>query len=320
MATLESAKERGRELVGLGEAGRVQRMEIDPDEYAEFLQWKARKKQGAAIPVLVKDFLAAKEEQGVARVTLRELTGSLTDFAKTFSGSITDLTRKEVEAWLNARQVGNRRWNNIRAAIRALHHFARRDGLLPVEMMPVEKIAKKRAPVKVETYTPEEMERLVQSVPQEFLPHVVIGGFCGCRAEEVTPYAWNSSKPGLRWENILWDKGKIDVPAEVSKVRQRRFAALTDAAAAFLAPWKGKRGPVVETWPHFRKVREWYKAAEVVPKANGLRHSFASYRLALTKDAPALALEMGNSPGMIFRHYLDLKHEDEAERWFALRP
>jgi hypothetical protein len=34
----------------------------------------------------------------------------------------------------------------------------------------------------------------------------------------------------------------------------------------------------------------------------------------------ALALELGNSPAMIFTHYLDLKHRDEARKWFGIRP
>ena len=55
-------------------------------------------------------------------------------------------------------------------------------------------------------------------------------------------------------------------------------------------------------------------------KNDGLRHSFASYRLALTKDMAALCLEMGNSPSIVFKHYLDLRHEDEAERWFGVLP
>jgi len=53
---------------------------------------------------------------------------------------------------------------------------------------------------------------------------------------------------------------------------------------------------------------------------DALRHSFASYRLALTQNMAALALEMGNSPDMIHRHYLDLKHDDEGSEWFAIRP
>jgi integrase len=126
-------------------------------------------------------------------------------------------------------------------------------------------------------------------------------------------------KPGLCWENVLWEKRKVDVPAAVSKVRQRRFAPLTDAALSFLANRKGELGPVVPAQDRLKFNRIWAAAAELAWKDNGLRHSFASYRLALTKDAPALALEMGNSPSMIFRHYLDLKHEDEAEEWFGIR-
>lgn len=54
-------------------------------------------------------------------------------------------------------------------------------------------------------------------------------------------------------------------------------------------------------------------------KKDGWRHSYASYRLALTQNAHALAEEMGNSVHMIRTHYLDLKHEDEAQKWFQVR-
>ena len=55
-------------------------------------------------------------------------------------------------------------------------------------------------------------------------------------------------------------------------------------------------------------------------KANALRHSFISYRVALTKDIAAVALEAGNSPKMIFAHYRELCTEAEAAEWFSIRP
>lgn len=55
-------------------------------------------------------------------------------------------------------------------------------------------------------------------------------------------------------------------------------------------------------------------------KADALRHSFASYWLATFPDAPALAMLMGNSPAMIFRHYNDPKFRDEAAKWWKIRP
>jgi hypothetical protein len=62
------------------------------------------------------------------------------------------------------------------------------------------------------------------------------------------------------------------------------------------------------------------KAAGVTWKANALRHSFISYRLAQTKDMAAVALEAGNSPTMIFRHYRELATEEEAADWFGILP
>jgi hypothetical protein len=55
-------------------------------------------------------------------------------------------------------------------------------------------------------------------------------------------------------------------------------------------------------------------------KNNALRHSYASYRLAELKDAARVALEMGNSPSMLFRNYRELVTEQEAQAWFALTP
>jgi hypothetical protein len=53
---------------------------------------------------------------------------------------------------------------------------------------------------------------------------------------------------------------------------------------------------------------------------NGLRHSFCSYRLAQTNNAAQVALEAGNSPTMIFRHYRELVTPAQAEAWFSIRP
>lgn len=55
-------------------------------------------------------------------------------------------------------------------------------------------------------------------------------------------------------------------------------------------------------------------------KRNALRHSFISYRLAAIKNTAEVALEAGNSPQMIFKHYRQLVTETEAKKWFAIVP
>ena len=55
-------------------------------------------------------------------------------------------------------------------------------------------------------------------------------------------------------------------------------------------------------------------------KPNGLRHSFASYRLADVQSADKVALEMGNSPRKLFQHYRELVTASAASVWFNIPP
>jgi integrase len=55
-------------------------------------------------------------------------------------------------------------------------------------------------------------------------------------------------------------------------------------------------------------------------KHNALRHSFISYRVAQTQDVSRVALEAGNSPGMIFKHYRELVREVDGKKWFSTMP
>lgn len=53
---------------------------------------------------------------------------------------------------------------------------------------------------------------------------------------------------------------------------------------------------------------------------NALRHSYATYRLAVTADAARVALEMGNSPQKPMTNYRELADEKEGREWFGISP
>ena len=53
---------------------------------------------------------------------------------------------------------------------------------------------------------------------------------------------------------------------------------------------------------------------------NVLRHSFISYRIAIVQSADKVALEAGNSPSIIFKHYRELTTPEVAEKWFSILP
>jgi hypothetical protein len=78
-------------------------------------------------------------------------------------------------------------------------------------------------------------------------------------------------------------------------------------------------------WPNskawfFEALRNTAAAAGITWKQNALRHSFISYRLAEIQDVNRVALEAGNSPQMIFRHYRELATPNQAKTWFAIVP
>ena len=66
------------------------------------------------------------------------------------------------------------------------------------------------------------------------------------------------------------------------------------------------------------RLRLLAEAAKVPRKANALRHSFASYRVAQLQHVDQVALEMGNSPAMIFEHYRQLVTAAQAKRWWSV--
>jgi hypothetical protein len=65
---------------------------------------------------------------------------------------------------------------------------------------------------------------------------------------------------------------------------------------------------------------EAFEPAGVKRKENALRHSFISYRVADTQNVAQVALEAGNSPGIIFAHYREVVTKDDATKWFSIQP
>jgi integrase len=54
---------------------------------------------------------------------------------------------------------------------------------------------------------------------------------------------------------------------------------------------------------------------------NGLRHSFASYRLAAIHDAPRVSAELGHtSPQMLYSTYREIVRPEEADRYWKIKP
>jgi integrase len=286
---------------------------------------------------VVVELIASKMARGKSGRYIEDLRARLSRFAKAFgadSGVITSpewkdadgtdtrnrgvdvstITGPEVQAWLDRLDVSPQTAKNFRTVLGTLFAFAESRGYVFKGGNPVEDTQNISANGgTIEIFTPEEIALLLKAASKDFLPVVAIGAFGGLRASEVER---------LEWKNVDLAGGFIHVGTSISKTRSRRLVPIVPNLAAWLAPYAKRKGKVWKgTGNELRDTRaETVTTAETPWKDNGLRHSFISYRLADIQNAAQVALEAGNSPNVVFKHYRELVKPDAAKAWFSVAP
>jgi integrase len=281
-------------------------------------------RESRTVPQLVVEYIAAKVKAGRSEAHLRDIRLRLTRFGGQFQMSVGDITGKLLQAWLDGMTVSNRTKINELRLVSGLLNFAVRRKYAPVDLLEelkaVERPESKSSPALI--FTPAELRELFGSAPASLIPWLIFGGFCGLRSSEIMR---------LDWRDVNLQRRFVEVCAGNAKTKQRRLVPLCEAAVAWLQPMAKNGGHIaVRSGDHgvyydlTAAVNHARKGAGVKVKwkwkRNGLRHSFCSYRLALTQDAAKTSLEAGNTPQMIFRHYRELTSEDTAKEWFGIFP
>jgi integrase len=142
------------------------------------------------------------------------------------------------------------------------------------------------------------------------LPMLAIGAFAGLRDAEIKR---------LDWSEVDLERGHIEVKAQKAKSARRRLVSIQPNLSAWLRPYSSLQGCVAPNGN--RKKLDRVRTAAGLAKwpRNGLRHSYASYRLAAIHDAPRVASELGHtSPAMLYNTYREVVRPDEAERYWKI--
>ena len=154
-----------------------------------------------------------------------------------------------------------------------------------------------------------------------------LGAFAGFRSAEIER---------LEWSDLHLAEKFIVVGASKAETAGRRIVPIQDNLLDWLRPYAGRQGNVwTGTHEKFYEAQQKTAAATKVEadaeknipaqkpvkwKANALRHSYASYRFALTNDAGRVAGELGNSAAVVHRHYRELVKPADAVKWFGVKP
>jgi integrase len=278
------------------------------------LDYYRRRAASAPVDEVVRQLLESKRAAGRSPAYLSVVRLNLAKVVDHFDGRmISTITAPELERFLAGLPVAPGTWNKIRQDCVTLFGFALKAGYA------VENVARATERAKLideppGILTPEQAAALlVESKDDDLLAFHAIGLFAGLRVAEIAR---------LDWRDVDLPGGFIHVGAKISKTRSRRLVPILDNLKAWLQPIAKPAGPVLEGC---RRVRSRHEAARERagitdwPK-NAARHSYVSYRLAATQNAPQVALESGHDQAVLFAHYREIVRPAAAERFFSIAP
>lgn len=160
--------------------------------------------------------------------------------------------------------------------------------------------------------TPERCLDLLQLTQKAFpslLGWLVLCLFAGVRPAEVER---------LRWSDVDTEAGYVRLDAAQTKTRLRRLVKIRPNLKAWLAICRKSTGMVCAA-NYAAKARRLRKRFGGWSR-DVLRHSYCSYELARSKNLAATALEAGNSPDVLLRHYRELVGQSEARAFWSIFP
>ncbi len=292
----------------------------------EWISLKTKKAHfiSKGVAEIVQELLETKIAEGVSQRHLEDRRSRLNRFAIDFPCPIDRVTPGDIESWLKRLKIASRTKNNYRSALQQLFRFAQSKRYLsrhePLAIHDIAEIRVKEGAIEI--YKPAELETLLRFAPPPLLPFFLLGAFAGLRSQEVMR---------LEWQDIRFHQNVIEIAAAKAKTASRRLVPILPVLREWLHPLRKDTGRILpfHSYTPFERCRSAFcksgmrdgdKTIKFKWKSNALRHSYASYRLADVKDAARVALEMGNSPSMLFRNYRELVTEQQAKEWFTLMP
>lgn len=279
------------------------------DAVHHYLTYLDQTKRSIPVSELFDEFLSVKQQDNASSKYLADLRSKLGRFVDSCQSTLVcNLTVAQIEAWIRSLNIGTVSRESYRRNVSVLLEFGRRRGYLRANPAADIKITR-RPEGEVAILTPDELRNLLSKCAPELVPYVAICAFAGLRPSEAA---------SLQWSDIHLDTMQIEMRARHSKTRRYRLVPIQPNLYGWLVQFRGNENSVYYSR---RKFREAYKATGIDEwKMDILRHSYGTYRLPIMKSADALALEMGNSADVIFRHYRRPVSEATALAYFAITP
>jgi len=248
--------------------------------------------------------------------TIKSIREMANVFKKDFGTMrIKEVDSSTIENYLKSKEVSQQTKKNIARYLQQFFNWAifrKLHNENPAEYW-VKQIEVKKGTVQF--YTVEQVEKIMRLAIQPENRHMTaffaLGIFGGLRPEEIQKMTWQ--------KNIKMDSREIFISHDISKTKADRQFTMSDTLFEWLEFCKEIK-PLVPSanLQNYRK-----KITRNLPFpfiADGYRHTFATFQYAEHKNYEQLRFIMGNSPGIIQRHYKGTISQDEISKFKAINP
>jgi len=263
---------------------------------------------------VINECLIAKRNANRRDCYVRELRRFFGKFSEGRENrSIASIGPAEIELFF--KQQGFSRHTQATAINRlsTLFAFATRRGYIvhnPLDRL--ERITIERKPPRI--FSPTEARQMLAIARVKevaLLGYLVLGLFAGIRPAEIDR---------LEWCDVDQVRKLIRIDAAASKIRRRRIVPICETLAAWLGVVANRSGRISPNQKQRRLQRLAVRMGAETWDRNILRHSCSSYLLALHQDSGKIAHWLGNSPGVLLRHYHELVSPEDATAFWSIRP
>jgi len=258
-------------------------------------------------------YVQSREKAGRRTETIRDIRVCLGPYADAFGDTpVSHVTIDDLDRWIDEQNGGASRRNKRRRHLVGMFNFAikrrwREDN--PASNLETANTNRAR-PYVMPVEDVEAVMRYTVENESEMVPYMALCLFAGIRP--------HGEMERLDWRDISLERCEIYVSDEVSKTGDDRYVKMTDNLVRWIRPHKRQSGPVFHSRRVFDRIRS---KAGVRWAQDCMRHSFASYHLAMWQKRGETAEQMGHTNMRILaKHYRRAVRQEDAAKFWSIAP
>ncbi|MDQ8188155.1 site-specific integrase [Pelagicoccus sp. SDUM812002] len=290
----------------------------------------------------IEEFKTAKEDRSERQKRdYKNLLESLLELCEELKGhkvAVHQVTTKHIQAFLAKRNLKegkskNNVVSNLGAFFRWCAHNERQylpKASIPTDDIEREPVKKPRREILTATQAAELMEYAENFRGGVLVNFVATALFAGIRPDVEGELADQGLDPKTN-ELFNLERGTIEITADNSKTGDFRDVEIQPALRSFYESYPLSRHPIVPRIPSSSNAKDQRSYLRYLLKKfregcpfkiphDGLRHSFCSYHVKISKSMAETAQQAGDNEATIRKHYLRRVADNQVEPFWAIRP